>query len=420
MKPGVLLFISLLVASCLSEKNADVAQPGTFVRYFNGGFDENAAAVEQTSDGGFIILSTLEVQENETSLPKSKIKLIKTDAFGNLQWSKVHPTHNSEDEFYDPTSPNYIGRNLIIGSDGGYIITGEKISSFGSYPLVLLTDATGSEIRKDTLNLPGRGVALHETATELLLLGYDPRLQAPADKNMMLVSLSKATLDPNWVRQYGDGTGNVALARRLLMNSANQVVWAGTADRATHSDVRIVKSEQNSQRVIFDLPIGLPGSNEFGRDIAPFGFGYAVVGTTTVNGNRDIFFQRLNENGSVPTNSTFVLANDGDGFDEEGYAITVTQDGGLLLLGSFNTSNNNPGDVDSSGKGGRGGQDFQLIKINAFGELQWRRIVGSRDNDLGVAVRQASDGGLVILGTTELANIKTVMLLKTDKNGEIQ
>ncbi|MFN8690201.1 MAG: hypothetical protein ACK5XL_09395 [Cyclobacteriaceae bacterium] len=403
MKPGALLFISLLVASCLSEKNADVAQPGTFVRYFNGGFDENAAAVEQTSDGGFIILSTLEVQQNGTSLPKSKIKLIKTDAFGNLQWSKVHPTHNSEDEFYDQSTPNYIGRNLIVGSDGGYMITGEKISSFGSYPLVLLTDATGSEIRKDTLNLPGRGVALHETATELLMLGYDSRLQAPADKNMMLVSLSKATLDPNWVRQYGDGTGNVALARRLLMNSANQLVWAGTANRATHSDVRIVKSEQNSQRVIFDLPIGLPGSNEFGRDIAPFGFGYAVVGTTTENGSRDIFFQRLNENGSTPPNSKFVLRDDED--DEEGYAITITQDGGLLLLGSFNANNN---------------LDFHLIKINAFGELQWRRIVGSRDNDVGVAVRQARDGGLVILGTTELANIKTVMLLKTDKNVEIQ
>lgn len=424
MKPVFLLLVAALLASCLAEKSADIAEPGTFVRYFNGGFNENAVAVEQTGDDGYIILSTLTVQQTETSLPKSKIKLIKTDKFGNLQWTKIHPPHTNNDEFFDPASPNYIGSNLIIGSDNGFIITGETISALGSNPLVLITDSDGNEVRKATLDLPGRGVGLYERETELILLGYDNRPAAPADKNMMLVSLKKATLNPNdlnWVRQYGDGTGNINLARRLLMNSANQVVWAGTADRATHSDVRIVKSDLNSQRVIFDLPIGQPGSNQFGRDIAPFGFGYAVVGTTTENGNRDIFFQRLNENGSVPQNSTFVLANNGDNkFDEEGYALTVTQDGGLLLLGSFNSNNNNENDRDSSGKNGSGGEDYQLIKINAFGELQWRRITGSRDNDLGVAVRQARDGGLVVLGTTDLANIKTVMLLKTDKNGEIQ
>ncbi|MFN5168085.1 MAG: hypothetical protein ACK5DD_00555 [Cyclobacteriaceae bacterium] len=418
MRYSVSLLLLLLGASCLNEKNADLAQPSTFVRYFNGGFDENAVTVEQTPDDGFIMLSTLEVQESETSLPKFKIKLIKTDAFGNLQWTKVHPAHTNEDEFYDQASPNYVGRNLIVSSDGGYVLTGEKISSTGSYPLILMTDAEGNEIRKDTLTINGRGVALVESGPDLLLLGFNASPQASPDANMFLASVAKATLNDNWVRQYGDGTGNVTLARRLLMNSANQVVWAGTADRASHSDARIVKSEQNSQRVIFDLPIGIPASNEEGRDIAPFGFGYAIVGTTTRNGNRDIFFQRLNEDGSVPNNSTFVLRNEGDGFDEDGLAITVTQDGGLILLGSYNSSNKT--DLDSSGKGGRGGQDFQLIKINAFGELQWRRITGSRDNDLGVAVRQARDGGLVVLGTTELANIKTVMLLKTDKNGEIQ
>lgn len=119
---------------------------------------------------------------------------------------------------------------------------------------------------------------------------------------------------------------------------------------------------------------------------------------TTRKGNRAIFFQRLNEDVSVPNNSTFALRNNGDGFDEEGLAITVTQDGGLLLMGFFNrTDSNKQNDKDSPGKNGEGGEDYKPIKFNAFCELQWRRIIGGCDNDLGVAERQARDEAPVVV-----------------------
>jgi hypothetical protein len=45
--------------------------------------------------------------------------------------------------------------------------------------------------------------------------------------------------------------------------------------------------------------------------------------------------------------------------------------------------------------------------------------LGSKRNDIGVSVLQADDGGYVILGQTSLANVPTITLIKTNKDGAI-
>jgi hypothetical protein len=69
---------------------------------------------------------------------------------------------------------------------------------------------------------------------------------------------------------------------------------------------------------------------------------------------------------------------------------------------------------------GRGQTDLYLIKINAFGETVWEKSLGSRNADEGVAAVQASDGGYMILATSTFAGLKTIMLIKTDTNGNIK
>jgi hypothetical protein len=52
--------------------------------------------------------------------------------------------------------------------------------------------------------------------------------------------------------------------------------------------------------------------------------------------------------------------------------------------------------------------------------VTWQKDIGSRNADRSVATLQADDGGYVVLASTTLAGLKTIMLLKTDKNGDIQ
>ena len=76
--------------------------------------------------------------------------------------------------------------------------------------------------------------------------------------------------------------------------------------------------------------------------------------------------------------------------------------------------------ASSAGIAGRGDSDFYLIKINAFGDTVWTNSFGSKFKDEGVTIRQTSDGGYVVLGTTTQGSLKIITLLKTDKNGKIE
>ena len=410
--PAALL---LLFTACLSENDEATGQPETFLRYFSGGYTETAVSFEQTPDDGFVILANMDARQGESA--GSKIKLYRTDVHGNLLWAAIHPTPG--ENFFDPNQPQLVGKTFILAKDGGYWITGEWIRNGVSRPFVLRAGEDGKQVRLDSLTgLRGlKGVGLAEAGNELFLLGVNPSDTA-LNQKMFLASFNPSNFQRNWLRQYGDGTGGATnISPRLLVNSGNQAVWAGTVDRTSGKDIRMVKAAPNSQRVIFDLPVGEPGVNETAADITPFASGYAIIGTTNKNGNDDIFFQRLNEDGTTFTNSRKIITTRDPNvtqLNETGYALTATRDGGIVLLGSYDSQSD-----DLPGETGRGA-DLQLIKIDAFGNELWRQRYGNQTNDVGVAIRQTRDGGLVLLGHTSLASLRVVMLLKMDKNGEIQ
>ncbi|HMU44330.1 MAG TPA: T9SS type A sorting domain-containing protein [Ignavibacteriaceae bacterium] len=74
--------------------------------------DDLAYEVEQTVDGGFIIVGATESFGSNGMLDGC---LIKTDEFGNKEWVKVYGT--THDDFFF---------SLEITNDGGYILTGER------------------------------------------------------------------------------------------------------------------------------------------------------------------------------------------------------------------------------------------------------------------------------------------------------
>jgi hypothetical protein len=238
-----------------------------------------------------------------------------------------------------------------------------------------------------------------------------------ATENMVVGGVRKSDLKTTWVRSYGSGEST--LTNKIFLDSKGDLFFGGTVTRQNNNKVRLVKTRQDFQNTDFDLAIGDPQFNESGNDICRYGFGFAVVGNTNKNGDRDIFFQRLAEDGRVVDIKTFKIHVDpNDSTSNEvpgnktGDALSTTNDGGLLLAGTVPSN--------ESLNFGSGETDLYLIKINAFGDITWQKAIGSRNADHSVAVLQADDGGYVVLAGTTLAGLKTIMLMKTDNNGNIQ
>jgi len=403
-------FVALVICfGCLSEKNLDPASPRTFVKYYNGGYNDEAQDIKQTSDGGFILLATTVARDTEVDAARFKIKLVKTDEFGTVQWQRVYPGYEDQID-----SVSFRGRSIQVlkdgaGTDNGYVIVGDSIQkevNAQSHLRIMVTDLDGNITGKRNIK-PGFGVHGNAVAVNTngnyLVLGSAENPQAL--ENMFLAEFSP-TLVKLWERSLG--AGQTSLANRLFIDAQQFLIWSGTVIRTNRSDIRLIRVPHDSQNTFFDREYGTPATNETGRDICQYGFGFAVIGSTneTAAGDEDILFKRLTQDGTELTSKAFGFPNQA----ENGLAICQAKDGGVILLGS----------VDSNTEVGRGLKDYYLIKINAFGDTEWERIFGSKSDDIGSSVLSLSDGGFLIYGTTEWGGLKTLTLIKTDSQGLIE
>jgi hypothetical protein len=96
-----------------------------------------ANAVE-AGDGGFVMVGTAHVQWNYFD---SRIALIKTDADGNLLWTRFFTENRPH------TIDNTHGLHVQRTADGGYIVLGGYYSYMGASTILLIrTDADGNEL----------------------------------------------------------------------------------------------------------------------------------------------------------------------------------------------------------------------------------------------------------------------------------
>ena len=100
----------------------------------------------------------------------------------------------------------------------------------------------------------------------------------------------------------------------------------------------------------------------------------------------------------------------GGSYDDDGYSVQPTRDGGYIVGGSTNSF-------------GAGGTDFYLVKTDPFGHLQWSRAYGGSEWDYAYSVQQTRDEGFVVAGYTYSfyeGYDAHVYLIKTDSLGYVQ
>lgn len=98
--------------------------------------------VRQTQDGGYIVVGYATSVDPPYYSPES-MWLAKTDAFGKRVWEKTYK---------DPGQKASSGHRVELTQDGGYYVLGEKWSSSNClYPWLVKTDASGNGGGRDCI-----------------------------------------------------------------------------------------------------------------------------------------------------------------------------------------------------------------------------------------------------------------------------
>ncbi len=132
--------------------------------------------------------------------------------------------------------------------------------------------------------------------------------------------------------------------------------------------------------------------------------GYVIVGDTASKGagDRDVWIIKIDVDGEHEWDKTF-----GTTYEDLGFSITATSDGGYLIAG-YTASGSNRDD-----------RDLWLIKIDSNGSKEWDRTYGGAEQEEGRSVVEVSTGGFIIVGSTSSYGQGKLDLwvLRTDENG---
>jgi len=218
---------------------------------------------------------------------------------------------------------------------------------------------------------------------------------------ILIFSATTAFAQPNvqWSQNFG-GSGDDNISGVVQATDGNYVM-AGTSnssdgDLSSNSgtwDVWLAKFN-NSGTVLWEYSYGGSLADQAIDLISTADGGYAIVGYTNstdgdvsnTQGLRDVWVLKFDAVGTLQWEETF-----GGSWNDYGYAIDQTSDGGYIVAG---TTQSDDGDV----VGQYGQYDVWVIKLSASGSLQWQNTIGGTDYEEARSVEQTSDGGYIVCG----------------------
>jgi len=357
---------------------------------FGGSSYDYAYAVQQTSDGGYILAGFTD----SFGAGYDDAWLIKTDANGNKIWDRTFGG-SSSDEAYAVQQT----------SDGGYILAGYTIS-FGAGWVdawLIKTDTNGNKVWETTFGGSSTDFALAVQQTSddgYILAGITDSFGAGYEDAWLI----KTDADGNkiWDKTFGGIHSDYAYA--VQQTSDGGYILAGYTQSfgAGKEDAWLIKTDANGNKV-WDKTFG-GGNPDLAEAVQQTSdSGYILAGVTCSFGDKqgDAWLIKTDANGNKVWDKTFGGSN-----PDYAYAVQQTSDGGYILAGYTQSF-------------GAGQYDAWLIKTDTNGNKVWDKTFGGSSNDVANAVQQTSDGGYILAGYTMSFGASWVdaWLIKTDAWG---
>ncbi len=156
----------------------------------------------------------------------------------------------------------------------------------------------------------------------------------------------------------------------------------------------------NAQDILWEKSYGGKHADYLFDVQATADYGFILAGSSLSNktgnktddnhGDLDYWVWKMNEKGDLDWQKSI----GGSGFDLL-QSIKNTKDGGFILAGTSNSSN------DFQKKDTcKGVSDFWIIKLDAKGEEQWQKTIGGSGQDELITAFQTKDGGYMLGGSS--------------------
>ena len=186
----------------------------------------------------------------------------------------------------------------------------------------------------------------------------------------------------------------------------NPFEYLSSISETQGSQMHLVKVD-NTANILLDSPAKLSKYNEAIALVKTPQNGY-FIGGYTLDGS--LLISRLDANANIIFTKTFGTKN-----HDTMNNILLLKDGGVLTIGSSTTSRSSKDNIFESGLGLG---DIYITKFTKDGRKVWGRKYGTVYDDIGIDAVEASDGSIIIVGTTEYQNHKNVTLLRLTGNGD--
>jgi hypothetical protein len=338
---------------------------------FGGANDDEGWSVQQTSDGGYIIVG----YTGSYGAGGSDVWLIKTDAHGNQVWDRTFGSADAEE-----------GCSVRQTSDGGYIIVGYTYEDV----LLIKTDANGNKVWDRTFGEPAygeKGSSVQQTSDGgYIIVGMTHHGCGEEGNPDALLIKTDAEGNQIWSRTFGDVGWDEGCWVEQTSDSGYIItgeIWSFPHDGHEGYDVWLIKTDARGNKV-WERTFGQPSRNETAGFVQQTSDGGYIIGGGTekfAEDNSDVWLIKTDATGTRVWDRTF----GGAGYDV-GVSVQQTSDGGYII-GGF---------ILGTDKG-----DIWLIKTDAAGNKIWDRTFGDAGLDVGASVQQTWDGGYILVGFTE-------------------
>ena len=391
---------------------------------YGGPGDDLLYAVQQTSDGGYILggisASGISGNKSSTNYGGYDYWVIKVDMYGNKQWDKT----------FGGSGNDYL-TCLVQTFDGGYMLGGYSSSSTGGTKTA--PNYGGTDIWLVRLDSAGNqlwdasyGGANDDKCNSIvqtpdggyIIGGYS--LSAPGGNktapNFGGNDFWQVKIDVNgnklWDSSFGGNNHDLLIG--LLQTVDGGCLLSGLSESAPSGnktsdyyggsyDGWFVKTDGNGNKQ-WENDVGGTGSDVIVSALPTSDGGFIADGysssppsgnkTSTFFGVEDAWLVRLDANGNKLWDQSFGSPG-GASFANGSATLCLTLDGGYALGGYSPAS---PGGNKTSSNQGK--NDYWIIGTDANGNKVWDYSFGGTNDDWCYSMQTTSDGGFIMAGTS--------------------
>jgi hypothetical protein len=311
----------------------------TWIKTFGGVYTDEGYAVKQTSDGGFVLTGITESYTNGNS----DVWLVKTDAGGNMLWSKSFGSTGID-----------CGLDVIECRTGGYLVAGYGQPDFAGklYALLIRTDELGSEIWTKRYGRSERDLATSVIEVEDGGFVVTGSTETGGNGSTVLWLFKvNATGDRSWEQLIDGGSSKGAFRLARSGSGAFGIVGYEKTQQSEASDMLFVRTDASGD-MLREVVIE---KNALGTGVAatPDG-GFVLCGYTDPMGSdgSDIVFVKVDMDG----NEQWKRVIGGNRMDRA-RSVCALRNGGYVLTGTTQSY-------------GSGNQDLLIIKTDPSGTFE--------------------------------------------------